>query len=309
MTLRDPTSLGYTEAREVGMDTPVYAHSGKVGLGPVLVPAIGLPAALLFALVYAYVDAYSPIAGWVSILFVVGFAVALGFTLSFIGSLAKVRSAGFMMSAGLLIGLFALYASWAAFEVAILNKGENAIEGAPGYLELLAEPGTVWRIASLINETGWYTIKSATPSGAVLWIFWAIEAAIVVGGAALISTAGIADEVFCEPCNRWCADSAKKPSLGIPQEEAALEALKHGDAATIAELEKLPRSASGEPVHLLVELKRCDGCSNTATFQLKVVTRGVDKEGKPTTETAAITPQYLVEPDDYRRLEALVASA
>lgn len=289
------------------MDTPVYAHSGRVGLGPVLVPAIGLPAALLLGLAYAYIDVYSPIAGWVSILFVLGFAAALGFTLSLVGSLAKVRSTGFMASAGLLIGLAALYASWAAFEVAIMNRGDRPLEGAPGYLELLAEPGAMWRIASLINETGWYSIKSATPSGVVLWIFWAIEAALVVGGAAMIATVGISGEVFCESCNRWCAASAKQPSLGLPQDEAALEALKHGDGAALDELEKLPRAASGEPVHLAIDLRRCEGCSQTATFQLSVVTRGVDKDGKPTTETASITPQYLVEPDGYRRLEALVA--
>lgn len=285
----------------------VYSHSGRLGAGLIVVPLVGIVAALVLGLVYAYIDVYSPIAGYVSILFVLGFAVALGAAVSRAGAVAKVRSTGFMAAAGLLIGLLALYASWAGFEAALLSKGDDAPADAPGYLDLLTRPVAVWRIAQLINETGWYSIKSATPSGVLLWIFWGVEAAIVVGGAALIAPGGISDEVFCEGCDRWCAPAPRPANLGLPADAQVLDQATGGDAAALDALEALPTVAGDEQAHLQVVMKRCGACSDTASFQVKLITRSLDKEGKVNVETKDLTPQHLVDDAAYRRLEALAA--
>lgn len=282
----------------------VYAHSGKLGTGLFVIPLLGIPAALALALVYAYIDVYSPIAGVVSILFVIGFAVALGMTLRVVGSFAKVRSAPFMTAAGILCGLVGLYAAWAGFEAALLGKAAKAGEETPGFLELLAAPGAVWELAKLINHHGWYSIKSATPTGGVLWVMWAIEAAIVVVGVAIMAPSGVVDEVFCERCDRWTALAGGPARLGLPEDDATIETLALGGPEAVEALEALP-SVGEAAVRLEVELRRCDACAETATYQVKLARQTVDDKGNVGTERKDLTPKYLAPPDAFSRLAAL----
>ncbi len=52
--------------------TSVYAHSGKLGMGFFVVPLGGAVGAILLSIIYAYVTVCSPIAGYISLLFVGG---------------------------------------------------------------------------------------------------------------------------------------------------------------------------------------------------------------------------------------------
>jgi len=287
------------------MSPTVHESSGKLGRGPFVAPLVVIPATLAIALAYGYADVYCPIAGIVSILLVGAYVFAIGMVVGVVRSFGKVRSAGFMMSLGLAVGLFALYAAWVAFEVALIGKAADPGEETPSYLMLLLRPDLVWKFASMINETGWYTIKSATPSGIVLWGMWGIEAALIVGGTTLMARASLNDEVFCEECDVWCEEDPRKPLLAVPPDLAALQPAIDGDPAGVAAFEKLDGVVDGSPTYLSLDLKRCPECKQHATSILRVVTITVDNEGKSTTSKADLSPRYVVDPATYERLAAL----
>jgi hypothetical protein len=283
-----------------------YEHSGRLGLGPLLIPVGAIPATLLLALAYGYADAYCPIAGWVSLLMVGAYVVAVGTAVGTIGTFAKVRSDGFMAMAGAAVGLLALYTAWVAFEVAILGKDAASSDRTPSYLELLPHPGVVWEIATSIGEHGWYTIGGGTPSGLILWILWAIEAVAVVLGVTALAGGWHSDHVFCEACDQWCDPAGPLPTLGLP--EGGLPALApavEGSPDGLAVIEGLAPIASDAPLLVRVDLKRCSGCKQTDAVRLRLVTNALDKQGKKTTETKDLSPWYLVETPVFVRLEAI----
>lgn len=283
----------------------LHEPSGKLGRGPFVAPLVVIPATLAIALAYGYADVYCPIAGFVSLLLVGAYVFAIGLVVGVVRSFGKVRSAGFMTSLGLAAGLFALYTAWVAFEVALIGKSSEPGEQTPGYLDLFLRPDLVWKFASMINQTGWYSIKSATPSGGVLWGMWGVEAALIVGGTTLMARASLSDEVFCEECNVWCEDDARKPLLAVPADLAALQPAIDGDPGGAAALERLDGAVEGSPTFLSLDLKRCPECKQHATSILRLVTITVDKEGKTSTQKADLSPRYVVDPATYERLAAL----
>lgn len=100
----------------------VYKPSGGLGTSLFVVPLVALIGTLIASVVYAYVTVYCPIAGFVSIVFVGGYAFALAFTVSLAGYVSKCRKPGFLHLAGFLTGLFGLYCSWAAFVYVLLAR-------------------------------------------------------------------------------------------------------------------------------------------------------------------------------------------
>jgi hypothetical protein len=288
------------------VDVAEHRHSGKLGNGPLVVPLVGIPASVLLAWAYAYVTVYSPIVGYISILFVLGFAFAVGGCVGFAGHVAKVRNPGFMALAGLVVGLFAVYADFAAFEAVLLAKED--VEDAPGYFDLLAAPGAVWDLASLIAETGWYAIGSFDVAGLVLWGFWAVEALVVVAISAGLAWGVIAGAVFCERCNQWCDEHEGGIRLEMPADDAALSGVKAGSVRPLEDLRPVHEPTPGVP-HLLVELHRCTACRETATIQLKSAVAKVDEKGKTSEETEDLSPTVSVGADGLSRLESLAAKA
>jgi hypothetical protein len=283
----------------------VYRHSGQLGMGPAMVPLIGVVAALLLSLAYAYITVYSPIAGYVTILFVAGYAFGLAFVMMMAGRLAKVRNNGFMTLAGLAIGLFAYYCAWASFESVCLSRwGEEGSE-PPGYIELLTSPSTVWAVLLAINENGWYTIKGSTPTGMALWIMWGIEAVIVVGATVAGGAASVSDEVFCESCDGWCEDVELGLTLGLPTDQGLFDRIKEGDISAIESLELLELVPAGMPF-LKMEVKQCEACSTMSSYQAKLIEQKTDDKGNPTTESSDFSQTFVTDSAGVNRLKAII---
>lgn len=284
-------------------DFGVYKQSGRLGSGLVLIPLIGGVAAIVLAIAYAYADVYIPIAGYVSFILTFGFAIGVGFAVSMAAVGAKCRSTGFVHFAGFLIGLLALYVSWAAF-VFVLIKRELPSEIDISLPETFLEPALVWNMALTINESGWYSIRDATPKGTTLWILWGIEALIVVGGVALISATGIAGRVFCERCTRWCDSVKDFMRLALPNDENLMIRLSGGHLDALGELPVV--SAMATP-YLRVDVQRCQSCTDTATWQVFLVTHQQTKEGKLQEKEQGLTQQQLLTPEQLQKLNAFAA--
>ncbi len=284
------------------MNGTVHVPSGRLGRGPLLALLL-VPATLVLALAYGYADVYFPLRHpLVSACLLGAYTVALCLLVGHLRSWGGVESAGFMLALGPAVGLFALYAAWAAFGAAYLARFARPGTSMPGYLDLLLRPDLVWRLARTINEHGWFTLGPVTPAGPLLWILWGLEAATIVGGPTAVTREVTRDQVLCEECRVWCVDDERRPFFAAPVEPAALERAIDGDTAA---LQALPEPSESARTFVSLDLKRCPGCKRFATSVLRVVEISVNGQGQRSYAKADLSPRFVVEPDTYERLAAL----
>ncbi|MEM7246359.1 MAG: hypothetical protein AAF533_13500 [Acidobacteriota bacterium] len=270
----------------------VHEHSGALGLAPVLLPTAGLVAAFVLAVVYAYICVYSPVAGYISLLFVLGFALGLAVVVATLAKLGKCRNRGFLALSGLGLGLFALYCSWAVFVYALLGKMDLVADEVTMVDSLLA-PGSTWEVMKSLAVEGWYSVFGFTPSGFVLWLFWAIEAFLIVVIPALTGLGAISDEVFCEPCRCWCDRMKGTVRLAPPEAEGFIESLTPENLRPLTQLAPVPETATPQ---LRVDTWRCGECSDTAAVRLVSCTTEADEDGKVEEKDDELTPIWTVAP-------------
>lgn len=279
----------------------VYSHSGNLGQGLLIVPVGGFFAAVFLSIIYAHVLVYSPIAGYISLLFVVLFAIALGWTISKLGYLAECRNPAFLLSVGLACGFVALYSSWAAFIYVLCNEAQLKV--VPSIFEVFLSPGLVFDVAVQINRIGWYSIFGGfTPTGTVAAIFWVIEAIIIVGCSAGFAATAIDVEIFCENCNKWCHHNTDALRLSFPEDGAALNELQPTNLTSLISLKPVNLSESN---CLSVDLWECHLCKNLAALKIKTCVIIDDENGKPKEKTEDLTEIWLVTPDDLANIKAL----
>ena len=281
----------------------VYSHSGRLGSAPLVVPLVGIVAGFVLAFVYAYADVYIPIAGWVSFILTLGFAVGVGFSVSAAARMAKCRSAGFLHVAGFLIGLLALYFSWVAFLFVLYRRYASSGQ-EPGLVDILLNPAVVWANACAIGEEGWYAMRGGNVKGVVLWVFWGIEALVIVIGVTVLAPMGITDRVFCERCNRWCKTTKDFMRLMVPQNDDLLTRFSSGQIDAIAEL---PVAHVAVSTYLRVDLDRCESCQDTATWRASLVTHERTKEGKIEEKNQDMVAPLLLTPNRLGQLEQYAA--
>jgi len=276
----------------------LHQPSGSLGSAAFVAPAISIVLAAILAIVYAYVLVYIPIGGYVSLFIVIGYAFALGMSVAWACKLSKCRSPKFVGTLGLIIGLLGFYLSWAAFEYVLFQRWDEA--GEASLTALMLSPRAIWGLASAINEEGWYSIRDWTPSGIVLWLFWAIEAVIVVLGSMLIASGSAEDDVFCENCDAWCDREPTKDSnrLQLP-DPTALGRMKAGDINTLSQL---AAAVDADQNYLRVRSWACGNCRRTAVIQVEEVTLSVDSKGKTSEKTQKVTDKRLATPEFIRSL-------
>lgn len=144
----------------MGEKRQAYEPSGALG-NVVLMAGTGIVASLVCGFAYAFIDVYSPLVGYVSILFVLGFGFAVGTALGFAAKAAKCRNPGFLHGLAALTGLFAVYSSWVFFEFALITRFGDGIPLA-GLIGLFLTPAAVWEIALNVNTEGWFTLSNWT---------------------------------------------------------------------------------------------------------------------------------------------------
>ncbi len=278
-----------------------YEHSGGIGSSLIVVPLAGLIASLVFGLAYAYVDVYSPIGGWISILFVLGFAFAVGAVTVMAIKGSKCRNSVVATILAIVVGLLALYCAWVCFLFVLFRKA-NAVPFRWSDLPaLFFSPAEIWQWILTLNQTGWFMMFGGQFNGPVLWICWAIEAAIILGVLALFGRYAIVGEVFCELCHAWTDDS-ETLRLSVPEQMEELQSLAAGHLTELYQLEPV---AVDEFPRIQVETKRCCQCEKTIACQIKAMTRESDKQGNIVDKAQHLTKFLVITPDEYDRLVSL----
>jgi hypothetical protein len=186
----------------------LYKFSGALGKSPLFLLLLAVPLCVLWSAAYAYLDVYLPIGGVLTVFMVIGYAFLVVMSVSLLGKLGKCRNPARLKLMGLGVGAVAFYAAWAIFLHALIARDAEADDAkVPSALMFALHPYAMWVVMCSVAESGWYTIKGTTPSGIVLWTFWAIEAVIVLGGSYLLAGSSIDNEMFCESCDHWVAPS------------------------------------------------------------------------------------------------------
>lgn len=280
-----------------------YRHSGELGSGLVVVPVTALAAGLAAGIAYGFISRWNPII-YIGIFLPVGLAFVLGRAVGHAGRLARCRSTRCLALGGLGAGVVGLYAGWAAFDYAILS-GTSAPPGVamPGLVDFLLNPSLVWEVTYLISQSGWFNIHGSTPTGIVLWVLWAIEAGIVVIGTPYFAGRVIAPLVFCEGCGRW-SDAQQGGLLFAVPLPNVIERLAQGDAAALEEL-KTPDPAAMQTMR--IDMHKCAGCNQTATYHFVKITKTKDKDGKISESTDNLTPRILVSGEELHMLQEWIA--
>jgi len=273
-----------------------YSHSGKIAPQLVLGVPIILIISTLLAFAYAYSVIYIPIVGYLSFLLTIGFALGVGFSTAVTLQFFKTRNSVFAFCFGLGSGIFALYAAWVTFEYVLWNKDvtEN-IE----LLRLASNPLIVWRVACLVAEKGWYSIRSTTPTGAVLWTFWGIEACVIVGVSAYMSHSFIKDSVFCEACRGWTDDHKNKLTFEFIDESELKEKLINQDLTFLNDIIKVKRTQES---FYRIDCSVCCTCDNLYTLSLLRVSKTWDKEGKETEKAKTILKNLFISKETFKQL-------
>jgi len=250
----------------------LYVHSGKNGMTGIYAPLFGSVLAVIGALIYAYAVVYIPIVGIVSIALLGGYTALVGLGTGRIAKFSKCRNPTFLSLVTAFVALIGLYSSWVFFLFALYGKVEDL--GLSALFYLFVNPVEVWSMITELNQTGWFTIKGATPSGIVLWIFWILEALILVVGSVILAPTIIAREVFCEQCNGW-AKFQSSTKLQIPEEWISKlpESVDHTAMSAFAEADP------NAPHYILAELLQCPLCEHKAIRYTRVITQ-VDDKGK-----------------------------
>ncbi len=277
--------------------TSQYQHSGAIGSSLIVVPLTGAAASLLLGLAYAYVTVYSPIGGWISILFVLGYAFAVGIATVMAVRGSKCRNTAV---AGLLAGLVslaALYSAWVYFLFVLLRRGNMPLLWTD-LPTLFTSPVLLWNMLQAVNQNGWFEMFGGPVTGGMLWVFWLVEAAIIVGMITIFGMNAISDEVFCERCRAW-TDTGEMLRLAVPEKLEELQSLAAGNLEGLYALEPVPLL---EYPRMQVETKQCSVCRNMVTCKVKAMSQETDKQGNHVEKAKDLTGHLIISRDEYERM-------
>lgn len=278
-----------------------HTHSGALGRGLLVVPLIGIASVVLLAALFGaatvcetrFLPRFKIVPGFL----LIGFVVALIAILRMSVRWGKVRNRGFMILSGSLLGLLAVYVSWASF----LGTFDYVRGGSGSFLGYLQSPGAMWEAAGRIAEKGWYTtLRGTRPSGFILWLFWVLEALILTGGGVLAGLSSTLETVFCEVCSDWAADVEPPACFAFPSDGTDLEFALGEEIKSLEGLEPLPAGGTLK-TYLQAELKRC-GCGATAALQLRRRGGSGDEANNQ-----ALMERVLISPEEAARVVSLAA--
>lgn len=278
----------------------VYKHSGHAPIGGILLSAIvGVTAGSILAVVYAYSIAYIPLVGYFTFLLSIGFGVAIFICTALGLKMGKVRNGTVAAVVGLAVGLISFYISWAVWVYATMRRADIELS----LIALIVQPNVLWDLVTTINEVGAWSIKSMTPTGAVLWAFWGFEALLIIGPSLLVANAN--SDPFCERCNNWCSkeQSIKERALG-DVDRGVLTDPKNWRGLRM--LDRLSPRTADDTRWLRFDLHVCEPqCRKTQALDVVQVSIQRDSDGKTKEDTQSILHGLLLSNAEVDRLRTV----
>lgn len=225
---------------------------------------------------YAYAIWYCPFV-YINFFFTLGFGVLIGVAVHFIViGLGRVRNPRIAILFGIFAGILGLYLHWAIWIDLAINAegGEGIVASHVDYNQLrglVLDPAELFRIATLINGQGLWSIFKMTFSGFPLLVVWLAESVIIL---ALPPITGLlkAKKPFSEKQGKWAREIKLNP-FSYPSPEM-VESIKAGELSSLRNLERGSKDAHHSEVTLF------DAFDNTWFVSLTAKLGETDNKGK-----------------------------
>lgn len=250
-----------------------YVESGRVsGKGAAISFAVAAAAGAVVGFVYGVVDMINPMI-FLNVLGVILLAGAVGAGAHFGRRIGHVRKDHVADGAALFGGLVGLYFAWGGWFFALTSWSST----------FLTNPNGLWLMIKLVNMKGAWSLKGSTPTGGILWVIWACEALIVIGGAWLVVRSMGEGEAYCEGLDCW-ADEETVGTYEVPGDLAAVQrAFEDGDYSAIG---GWTRRAASDAEVLKATVKYCESPQTPYFLTLDVVTRSTNAKGEEEEDTS-----------------------
>lgn len=275
-----------------------YRHSGQFSLGSVALGTLAATAiGSALAAAYAALVLYIPLAGVITFILSIGFGVLLGLVTAGALRWAKVRHEGIAFLSSATVALSSFYVSWAVWTWLLLRQSK-----VEAHLSALAaQPEILWGVVGDINAMGAWSMSGATPTGAVLWVLWGVEALLILVPAVLVPL-GVLAVPFCDRCDAWCDASEGVARLTVSEADE-LKSLM--EAKRIDALERLGAAGERDTDWIRVDLHDCPSCDNLHTLTLKSVSVSVADDGDRQQKEVALVDHLLLTTEESHRIRAL----
>jgi hypothetical protein len=274
-----------------------YRHSGSFSpAASAAAFAAGAAGGSLLAVVYAYALVYVPVVGTFTFAIAGAFGAGAGWVTGRMLKRGATRNGTVAVVVGAAATAAAWYVCWIAWTYALLQRSDVQVEVS----ELLTQPSRLWQVVQVINEHGAWSLKGATPTGIVLWIFWAMEALLIVGVGALVAHTMTAPP-FCETCGEWT-----QLHIGIAQTARGSDEEVRDMAAAdqIARVAAFGRPAQGAKEWLRLDLHSCPRCDQFHVVDVQAVELRTEKNG-PKEHAKELVRKLLVGPSEAQELRGL----
>lgn len=272
-------------------DLPRYEPNGR--FRPALAGFTALALGGLVPLAWAYQAIVTFVPLLVKLVAVPVFAMALSLLAWMVLRAGHCRSRGLALLVGLLLSMTALGASYGwAFR---RDRDAQLAETPASELQRVASRFTFSRWLDLRQERG-FSVSEDTVGGWVVPFAWVVEALLLVGASTLFARM-VADEPFCETCQRW-SDEKRVKVNGVGREEV-LARLKRKDLMGLVLLEEPATPESRYAVSLIAH--RCPGCERT-WVSAEAHERKPAAQGKETKTRAFVTRHLELEANAGRLL-------
>jgi hypothetical protein len=274
-----------------------YIHSGKFGLLLFLLIPINIVIVFLLAFVYNYAVIYIPFVGYLSIILTFGYALGIGYSLAFSIHISKTRNNVVARLLGLFIAALAVYIAWAAFLYVFINKNAPAMN-IP-FINILISPQAMWKMTCGLAETGWYSLRSFTPKGWILWTMWGIEALIIAGCIYFLSDSLVKSAVFCERCNKWTEEKKNLVVFLLEDASNLVDQFVNKDFSFIPQA--IPAKSTA-PVFFRIDSSVCHDCKDLHTLSLLEVNKSYNDKGEESLEEEPLVQNLILAPEEYDNL-------
>ena len=265
-----------------------YRHSGTVGLlGPLTMIGLGVLGAVLLGGLYGYVTYYMPLI-YFNVVATFMFGVLMGLVVGIGARLGKVRSQFYAGWIGFLLGFFALYCSWISWIHAMTDQSV-----------VIFELGELIDVASVIMETGAWSVFGLVPTGFSLGIVWLIEALVIVGGSAIFAPRSIQKTPYCEACGRWvevCKSICPLTNVPRHKRDKLRDSVERGDFAMLDALELVPKD---KKMFSELRLTACFGCHGLHTMTFASI---FETDGRSERSEEKIVDNLIVDQSTYDHL-------
>lgn len=272
-----------------------YKPSGAIGIAALWsYPLIGGLGAVASAAAYTLASHYIPFI-YVKALLTIAFGFGILLSAGGAARVGKVRSEALNFLLALFVSAFALYVYW-VFWFFVISDWEA----------LILDPAAMWLIASQMAEEGLWSVRDLTPTGIWLYLFWLMEAGIVVVVAIFGAHSALKSVAFCEKCNQWAdQEESIKPLTPLTNTFEFKAAFESSPTDSIRTLQRV---GSAEVDHTEIMLKHCSKCATLSTISVVSVSVETDSKGKSEKKESEIIDRMLLDSAEYASIKEILAA-